>query len=130
MSLAVVGGTSALECSFGLTPCPLVVMPDRTVMAESMLMGNIADMVPLDNIPTFGMCSSITNPAVAAATTAALGVLTPVPCLPATATPWISEALTVIVQGFPALDQTATLLCTWLGVIAIDQPGNTTVMVP
>ncbi len=130
MTLAVVGTTSLLQCSFGLAPTPLVVLPDRTVMAEGMLMGNISDMVPLANIMPFGECISLANPVVSAATIAAAGVLTPQPCIPATVSPWVSEAVNVMVQGPPALDQTSILMCTWAGVIHVDEPGNFTVMVP
>lgn len=130
MSLAVVGGTSLIKCSSGLTPTPLVVLPDRTVMAESMLMGNIEDITPLVNIVTFGMCSTLGNPTVRKATAAADGVLTPMPCIPATHTPWDSEAQDVTVQGSPAIDQTAKLHCRWSGVIHIIEPGNFTVTVP
>jgi hypothetical protein len=130
MSLAVVGETSLIQCSFGLAPTPLTVLPDRTVKAEGMLMGNISDIVPLVNIHPFGECISLANPEVAAATAADFGILTPMPCVPVTVDPWASEALTVHVQGFPAIDQTAILMCAWAGVIHIDEPGNTTVMVP
>lgn len=123
MSLAVVGTTSEIKCSFGTIPTPLVVF-GRTVMAEGMLMGNITDCVPLFNILPFGMCSAPTNPAVIAADGA------PVPCLPVTTSPWVSEAVTVLVEGRPAIDQTATLMCDWLGIITIMEPGNFTVMVP
>lgn len=130
MSLAVVGETSVIKCSFGMVPTPLTVLPDRTVTAEGMLMGAITDMIPMANIMTFGMCTSIVNPEVLAATTAALGVLTPMPCIPVTVSPWISEALTVTVAEGPVLDQTSTLMCTWAGVITVIEPGNFTVMVP
>ena len=129
MSLAVVGATSLLKCSFGTVPTPLMVV-GRTVMAEGMLMGNITDMVPLVNIEPFGMCLSLLNPEVAAATAAAMGVLVPMPCVPVTVTPWVSEAVTVLVEGRPALDQTSILMCTWAGVIEVVEPGNFTVMVP
>ena len=130
MSLAVVRGASLIKCSFGLIPTPLVVLPDRTVMAEGMPMGNIADMVPLMNIVTFGMCISLANPEVDAATIAALGVLVPMPCIPVVVDPWISEALDVMVEGPPAIDETAIVMCLWAGVIHIEEPGNFTVMVP
>ena len=130
MSLAVVGEASLIQCIFGLTPSPLIVLPDRTVMAEGLLMGNISDFIPLANIEPFGECISLANPVVATATALAGGVLQPQPCIPVTVAPWVSEALTVMVMGFPAIDQTAILMCTWAGVIHIDEPGNLTVMVP
>jgi len=130
MSLAVVGEVSAIHCSFGVTPTPLIVLPDRTVTAEGMLMANITDFIPIVNITTFGECMSILNPEVLAATIAAMGVLTPMPCVPVTVDPWISGALNVIVTEGPALDQTAMVMCLWAGVIEVIEPGNLTVMVP
>jgi hypothetical protein len=130
MSLAVVGETSLLQCSFGLSPSPLVVLPDRTIVAESMLMGNISDMIPFANIEPFGLCISLANPQVAAATAAAFGVLVPMPCEPITIDPWVSEAVNVLVETMPAIDQTALLMCLWAGVITIEEPGSFTVMVP
>ena len=130
MSLAVVGAASAIRCSFGMVPTPLIVLPDRTILAEAMLMGNITDFVPIANIEPFGECISLANPEVLAATTAAGGVLTPMPCIPVTVDPWLSEAITVMVQGAPAIDQTAIVMCLWAGVISIVEPGNFTVHVP
>lgn len=130
MSLAVVGGTSIIKCSYGLVPTPLIVLPDRTVTAEGMLMGNVSDMMPFGNIEPFGDCISLANPQVLAATIAAGGVLTPEPCEPITVDPWVSEAMDVMVEGMAALDESATLMCTWEGVINIDEPGNFTVNVP
>ena len=123
MSFAVVSTTSLIRCSFGMVPTPLMIY-GRTVMAEMMFMGNITDCVPFLNILPFGMCWAPTNPAVIAAG----GI--PVPCTPVTTSPWISEAFTVEVQGFPAIDQTSILMCDWLGIITIMEPGNFQVMVP
>lgn len=130
MSLAVVGEASAIQCIFGAIPTPLIVLPDRTVTAEFMLMGNISDMVPFLNIETFGECVSLSNPEVIIATAAALGILTPMPCVPIVVDPWVSEALDVFVEGMPALDMTSVVMCTWAGAIHVDEPGNATVNVP
>jgi uncharacterized Zn-binding protein involved in type VI secretion len=67
---------------------------------------------------------------VAAATAAALGVLTPMPCIPATAAPWVPGAPTVLIAGLPALDNSCKLMCNWAGVIQVVSPGETTVMIP
>jgi Domain of unknown function (DUF4280) len=119
-----------LQCSFGAAPSSLVVLPASRVMAGGVPAATIMDHIPLVNIPPFGMCSSIANPTVAAATTAALGVLTPMPCVPATPAPWLPGAVTVLTGGNPALDNTCKLMCLWAGVIQIVSPGQTTVMVP
>jgi hypothetical protein len=88
------------------------------------------DHIPIANIAPFGMCASIANPTVAAATAAALGVLTPMPCVPATPAPWLPGAPTVLIGGMPALDNTCKLMCLWAGVIQIVNPGQTTVLIP
>ena len=76
---------ATLQCSFGVAPSTLVVLPVNRVLCEGPLAANIMDHVPLVNIMPFGMCTSPANPQVAAATAAALGVPTPMPCVPATA---------------------------------------------
>jgi hypothetical protein len=76
------------------------------------------------------MCSSLSNPTVAAATTAALGVLTPMPCVPVTPAPWVPGAPTVLLGNFPTLDNASKLMCTWAGVITFADAGQMTVDVP
>jgi uncharacterized protein DUF4280 len=76
------------------------------------------------------MCSSIANPTVASATAAAAGLLTPMPCEPATPSPWLPGAPTVMIGNMPALDNTCRLMCLWAGVIQIVSPGQMTVLVP
>jgi hypothetical protein len=91
---------------------------------------NIMDGKPMVNVATFGMCNSPSNPTVAAATAAALGVLTPMPCVPVTPAPWAPGSATVMLANMPVLDSTSKLNCTWGGVIQIVVPGETTTMVP
>ena len=91
---------------------------------------NIMDNIPMVNVPPFAMCSSLANPTVAAATTAALGVLTPMPCVPVTPAPWTPGSATVMLANMPALNNTCTLNCIWGGVITFSQPGQTTVQIP
>ncbi len=83
-----------LQCSFGAAPSSMVVLPANRTTAGGVPAATIMDNVPLLNIMPFGVCSSLANPTVAAATAAALGVLTPMPCIPATATPWAPGAPT------------------------------------
>jgi hypothetical protein len=82
------------------------------------------------NIMPFGMCSCPANPLVAAATAAAMGVLTPQSCIPATAAPWIPGSPTVLIGGEPALNDSCTLMCSYGGVISIQMAGQMTVSVP
>lgn len=119
-----------LRCSFGVAPSTLQVLPTGRVMAGKVPAATIQDHVPLANILPFGMCSSMANPTVIAATAAKLGLMTPMPCVPATPAPWLPGAATVLIGGKPALDNTCKLICLWAGVIQIVSPGQTTVMVP
>jgi len=118
-----------LKCSFGIAPSPLVVLPLHRVLTTTPA-ANIMDHVPLLNILPFAMCTSIANPMVAAATAAAFGVLTPMPCIPITPAPWIVGAPTVLMGNMPTLDNNSKLMCIWAGVIQIITPGEFTVMVP
>ena len=121
---------ATLQCSFGAAPSTLVVLPLNRTMAGGPPVANIMDNKPIVNVPPFGMCSSPSNPTVAAATAAALGVLTPMPCVPVLPAPWVPGAPTVLIGAMPALDNNSKLMCAWAGVIQIVNPGQTTVMVP
>jgi hypothetical protein len=118
---------SMMACSFGAAPAALGVSPANRVTAGGAPAANILDFAPGVNVPTFGMCSSLANPAVATATTAALGVLTPMPCLPLTVSPWTPGVSQVLIAGAPALNQTCTLNCGYGGVIQFTSPAQTTV---
>jgi hypothetical protein len=128
MALKVCMGAN-LMCSFGAAPSSLVVLPVNKVMT-GVPAANTMDGKPMMNVMPFGMCSSMANPMVAAATAAALGVLTPMPCIPNTPAPWAPGAPTALVANMPALDSTSKLNCIWGGVIQILVPGQTTTMVP
>jgi hypothetical protein len=79
------------------------------------------------NIPTFGMCQSLSNPTVSAATSAAMGVLTPMPCLPVISAPWSPGSSQVKVGGISALTDNSKCMCSYGGNISITSPGNTMV---
>ena len=128
MPIHVCSGAT-LQCTFGLAPSTLVVLPVNKVLVTTPG-ANIMDHIPNTNIMPFGMCQSIANPEVASATSAALGVLTPQPCVPATSAPWTPGAATVKLGNQPALDSTSKCMCQWLGVIQITSPGQTTTAIP
>jgi Domain of unknown function (DUF4280) len=119
-----------MQCSFGVAPSSLVVLPTNKVMTNMVPDANIMDHIPMVNIMPFGMCLSLANPTVAAATTAALGVLTPMPCIPNTPAPWIAGAPTVLLGNFPSLDNVSQLMCIWGGVITFSDAGEETVEIP
>ncbi len=129
MGLLVCCGAQ-LQCSFGAAPSCLMVLPKSKVVSSNMPAANIMDNVPMVNILPFGMCSSLANPTVASATAAALGVLTPMPCIPVLAAPWAPGSPTVLLGNFPALNNSSKLMCMWGGVIQINTPGQTTINVP
>jgi hypothetical protein len=118
-----------LQCSFGVAPSSLVVLPANRLMVPTPA-ANIMDHVPLVNILPFGMCSSLANPSVASATSAAMGVLTPMPCLPVTSAPWAPGSPGFLIGGMPALNDSSVLMCSWAGVIRVVNAGQMTIQVP
>ena len=126
MGVQVVMG-AMLQCSFGVAPSTLVVLPTNRVLGATPA-ANIMDNVPMLNVMPFGMCSSPANPTVAAATAAALGVLTPMPCVPFTVAPWVPGVPTVLIGSMPAVDNNCKLMCNWGGVIQVTSPGQFAVM--
>jgi hypothetical protein len=129
MSCQVVA-SAQVKCTFGVAPSVLMVLPVSRTISGGLPAANIMDHKPFINIMPFGMCMSLANPTVAAATTAALGVLTPMPCVPVTVTPWVPGSPTVMVGGFPALTQTSMCNCMWAGVISVLAPGQFVHVVP
>lgn len=117
-----------LQCTFGIAPSPMMVLPQARVFCCNQPAATIMDNKPLVNILPFGMCTNPANPMVAAATAAALGVPTPAPCLPVTSAPWAPGNPQVLLGGNPALTNSSKLICTYGGVISIQAPGQFTVM--
>ena len=122
------GGTCAvagamLQCSFGLAPSSLVSLPTSRVLIEGRPAAVVTDTATGVNVPPFGMCSSLSNPTVAAATSAALGVLTPMPCAPAIIGRWVPGALRTTIGGTQALTSGSMCNCAWGGVITMTMPG-------
>lgn len=130
MAQQVVMGAT-MQCSFGVAPSSLIVIPKGLpALSSGPFAATIMDFAPIVNIPPFGMCTSIANPTVAAATAAALGVLTPMPCLPVIPAPWAPGSPTVLINNFPALNNTSKCMCAWGGIIQILNPGQVTEQIP
>src|SRR3954454_5649804 len=128
MALQVCLG-AMMRCSFGAAPSALTVLPANRVLPGTPA-ANIMDNKPIVNIPPFGMCSSIANPTVASATAAALGVLTPMPCIPVIPAPWVPGAPTFQIANMPGVDSNCKLMCAWGGVIQVANPGQTSLDIP
>lgn len=122
----MVCGGAMLSCSFGAAPSMLVVTPENKCITTQPL-ATIMDYVVFKNIMPFGMCSSMANPTVAAATAAKLGVMSPMPCIPMPAGTWLPGSTKVMVANKPALTSTCKLMCAYGGVIQINSPGTFTV---
>ena len=118
-----------MMCTFGMAPSNFIATP-RPVLTSNMMAGTIMDHIPIANVPPFGMCTCPSNPSVAAATAAALGVLTPMPCVPVLPAPWVPGAPTVLISSFPALDNVSKLTCAWGGLISFVTPGQFTHLIP
>ena len=86
------------------------------------------DNIPFSNVLPFAMCMSMANPAVAAATAAALGVLTPMPCTPVIPGPWIPGAPTTMIANMPTPTEASKLMCAYGGVIQVIMAGQFTTM--
>lgn len=128
MALQVVNNAT-LMCSFGTSPSSLGVV-GWMEQAGNQVAANVVDNLPMVNIRPFGMCQSPANPTVAAATAAAMGVLTPMPCIPNTPAPWVPGSPTVPLRNMPALNNTSRLMCVWGGCINVTQAGQMTVQIP
>ena len=57
---------ATMQCSFGMAPSSLVVLPTNKVFTGEVPDANIMDHIPMVNIMPFGMCMSLANPEVAA----------------------------------------------------------------
>jgi hypothetical protein len=112
MPLQVVN-TAKLVCTFGSVPSLLTVLPVHRELCENQFAANITDHVPVVNILPFGTCSALLGP-----------------CVPATATPWVPGALTVLLDGQPALDNISKCVCTVGGIVSVLDPGQKTKFIP
>ena len=115
-----------LRCNMGTTPSTFQGGCARTRLVGRPA-GTVADHVPNRHVPPFGLCRSLANPSVASATSAAQGVLTPMPCVPVLASPWTPGAVRTRLEHKRALLETDTLACQWTGVISVQQPGQSRV---
>ena len=116
-------GTAQVMCSFGTTPAVLTAIPTGApVTAGGQPAATIQDFKAMANVAPFGMCITPSNPQVASATSAALGVLTPQPCLPVLSAPWAPGSPTVLINGSPALTNACQCMCMWGGVVTVTTP--------
>ena len=113
-----------LVCSMDTGNAVLVVLPERRILLDGQPQANIMDHKSMTNIPSFGLCTSLANPVVAAATAAHHGCLTPMPCVPNTNSPWQKGHEKLLLKNFPALCMDDKLSCAWAGTITITDCGQ------
>lgn len=127
MGVPVVTGATFL-CTMGTAPGQLIATSQATIRIAGRPAATIADAAPISNLGPCGMCTSMANPAVSSATAAALGVLTPMPCIPAPAGGWICSG-TPLLSGQPMLTTDGSITCIYGGSISILNPAQTTTRV-
>ncbi len=123
MSKLVASGAS-LKCSAGTSPSTLTVLPAAGTEADAQPAATVMDHAPMVNVAPFGMCKTQANPQVAAATAAAQGVLTPMPCVPVISAPWSPGSPIVTIAEQKALTDDSTCQCAWTGTIEISDAGT------
>jgi hypothetical protein len=123
MPKLVVNGAT-MKCNQGMAPATLTILPVNGSNGDEQPAGTIMDHIPMVNVAPFGMCQTTANPQVAAATAAAMGTLTPQPCIPVLPSPWSPGAEVVTIQGIKALSDDSKCTCAWTGSIAITDPGS------
>ena len=125
MAYFVVAGATC-ACTMGTAPGQINPTNQPTVRVAGKPVASIADAGGIVNITPCGMCTSLSNPMVASATAAALGVLTPQPCVPTLGGTWTCPSK-VRVAGKPILTSDGKIMCSYFGEISIVNPGQATV---
>ncbi|MCL1806959.1 MAG: DUF4280 domain-containing protein [Oscillospiraceae bacterium] len=126
MAVAVVSGASCM-CTMGTAPGVINATSQAIVLICGIPAATITDVAPMASVMPCGLCVSMANPATASATAAALGVLTPQPCVPVPAGVWMGGP-TPLIGGAPGLANDAKLICSYGGSISITIPGQTAVI--
>lgn len=120
----LVADRAKLKCSEGTAPSTLHIPPTKRGDAAQRAIATVVDNVPMVNISSFGMCKSLANPQVAAATSAQGGALTPQPCVPVIPAPWSRGASLVTLQGVAVVTKDSTCSCAWAGTIEVTDPSS------
>lgn len=111
--------STLIKCSFGVAPGTLMALPVKMVFPSFQPVICNIDFVPFMNIMTFVMCQSMSNPMVIAATAAAMGALTPMPCIPVLIGPWNSQHAKIKVKNIPTATMQSMCNCAYAGAISI-----------
>lgn len=124
MSLAVVAGAT-IACTMAVPGNTSSLVSTSTILIDNKPALTIKDNAFGANVIPFPLCQAPANPAVQAATAAAMGVPTPSACMGNFIGPWLPEQVDKILGSSPCLTQGCTLQCAWGGTIQILNPGQT-----
>lgn len=124
MSDSYVCSGAMMKCTMGTAPAKLTVLPTRTADLTGKPQANISDHKTMVNLAPFGLCRSLAFPQTAAATAAALGTLTPTPCMHNTPDPWMGGKNDYLTKGQPTLLKSSICQCKWGGIISIINDGQ------
>lgn len=124
MSDSYVCSGAMMKCTMGTSLAKLTVLPSRTVFLTGKPMANISDHISMVNLAPFGRCRSLGFPSTAAATAAAQGNLTPMPCMHNTPMAWNLGKDDYVIKGQPALLKSCTCQCMWGGTISLIDDGQ------
>ena len=98
---------ATVQCSFGTVPATFSATGVKVHATTAA--GVVSDVTP-SNVPPFGLCTSLSNPQVAAASSA--GPVVPQPCVPVLQ-PWSPGSSAVTIGGVKALDSSSQCSCSW-----------------
>jgi hypothetical protein len=118
MGLSVSLG-SPCQCTMGTAPCPIQPSKAPTIQSKGHVMATIQDTKAA--LATFGMCTSPSNPAVAAA------LMAPQPCSPVLPAPWAPGSPTITLNGIPGLTNDSKTPCAHGGQISVVSSTSPTV---
>ena len=107
-----------LRCNFGSCSSQMYIWGNLNNNKE--FIENISGNKPTGNIMSFGMCSSLSNPTVCAATACSLGFLSPQPCVANIAFPWMSSQNGTVVKSDLPIDENSKTYCSYGGQITIE----------
>lgn len=113
-----------MRCTMGTSLAKLTVLPTKTVNLTGQPQANISDNKTMVNLAPFGLCRSLGFPATASATAAAMGTLTPMPCMHNTPMPWMGGKMDYLIKGQPALLKSCKCQCMWGGTISLVTDGQ------
>lgn len=112
-----------LKCTQGDYTSNYVVLPTNKVFVNGNPLAVISDTKPMTNIMPFGLCFSMANPTVAAATAANKGKLQKMPCVPNIVEPW-SEGIKHFLSNEQTPCNLSKVKCMYSGIISVMNSGQ------